>query len=39
MPLLNREQEAFVRKYNYLKFKAAKLRNQLIRLSEVELDG
>lgn len=30
MPLLNREQEAHLfRKYNYLKFKAAKLRDQL----------
>jgi RNA polymerase sigma factor (sigma-70 family) len=30
MPLLNREQEAHLfRKYNYLKFKAAKLRHQL----------
>jgi RNA polymerase primary sigma factor/RNA polymerase sigma factor len=30
MPLLNREQEAHLfRKYNYLKFKAAKLRSQL----------
>jgi RNA polymerase primary sigma factor/RNA polymerase sigma factor len=30
MPLLTREQEAYLfRKYNYLKYKAAKLRNQL----------